>query len=52
VELLQERGARVIVHVESDDRPDREPWESLGFVPETIRYSLYDVEAHSSRVSR
>jgi hypothetical protein len=27
VELLQERSARVIVHVESADRPDREPWE-------------------------
>jgi hypothetical protein len=49
---LSEAGLEIAHHVESADRPDREPWESLRFVPGTIRYSLYDVEAHSSRVSR
>jgi hypothetical protein len=41
VELLLEAGARVIHHTEAADRPEREPWESLGFVADTVRYSLY-----------
>jgi ribosomal protein S18 acetylase RimI-like enzyme len=42
VELLRERGARPIFHTEPADRPEREPWQNLGFEPDTIRYSLYD----------
>jgi predicted N-acetyltransferase YhbS len=42
VELLRERGARVIIHTESADHPDSQPWESLGFVADVVRYSLYD----------
>jgi predicted N-acetyltransferase YhbS len=41
VELLHEAGARVIHHAEDAGRPEREPWESLGFVADTIRYALY-----------
>jgi hypothetical protein len=41
VELLREAGARVIHHPEDADRPEREPWESLGFTADTIRYALY-----------
>ena len=42
VELLHKAGARVIHHTEDADRPEREPWESLGFVADTVRYALYD----------
>jgi hypothetical protein len=42
VELLRERGARVILHTEDADRPEREPWESLGFESDVVRFSLYD----------
>jgi hypothetical protein len=42
VELLREAGARVIHHTEDADRPEREPWEALGFVADTVRYALYD----------
>jgi hypothetical protein len=42
LELLRERGVAVIHHTEPADRPDRKPWESLGFVADTIRYALYD----------
>jgi ribosomal protein S18 acetylase RimI-like enzyme len=42
VVLLRERGARPIFHTEPADRPERKPWETLGFEPDTIRYSLYD----------
>jgi hypothetical protein len=42
VELLRERGVRVIIHTESADHPEREPWESLGFVADVVRYSLYE----------
>jgi GNAT superfamily N-acetyltransferase len=42
VRLLRERGAGAIFHTEDADRPDREPWESLGFTADVVRLSLYD----------
>jgi hypothetical protein len=42
VKLLRERGARVIIHTEDAERPEREPWESLGFEADVVRFSLYD----------
>lgn len=42
VKLLRERGAGVIVHTEDAARPEREPWESLGFEADVVRFSLYD----------
>jgi hypothetical protein len=30
------------IHTEDANHPQREPWESLGFVPGVVRYSLYD----------
>jgi hypothetical protein len=40
--MLRERGARPIFHTEDAERPEREPWEALGFQADTIRYALYD----------
>ena len=42
VKLLRERGAPVIVHTEDAARPEREPWESLGFEADVVRFSLYE----------
>jgi ribosomal protein S18 acetylase RimI-like enzyme len=42
VKLLRERGARVIVHTEDAAHPEQEPWESLGFEADVVRYALYD----------
>jgi predicted N-acetyltransferase YhbS len=42
VRLLRERGAGAIFHTEDADRPDREPWETLGFTADVVRLSLYD----------
>ena len=42
VRLLRERGVRPIFHQEDASDPNGEPWQSLGFVPDTVRYSLYD----------
>ena len=42
VELLRERAARVITHTEDATRPERDPWESLGFQADVLRFSLYD----------
>jgi predicted N-acetyltransferase YhbS len=41
VRLLRERGAGAIFHTEDADRPEREPWESLGFTADVVRLSLY-----------
>jgi Acetyltransferase (GNAT) family len=41
VRLLRERGAGAIFHTEDADRPDREPWASLGFTADVVRLSLY-----------
>jgi hypothetical protein len=42
VEFLHAREAGPIFYREDAERPEREPWESLGFVADTIRYALYD----------
>jgi ribosomal protein S18 acetylase RimI-like enzyme len=42
VKLLRERGAKVILHTEAADRPEREPWESLGFEADVVRFSPYE----------
>jgi ribosomal protein S18 acetylase RimI-like enzyme len=42
VQLLRARGARVILHSEDATHPEREPWESLGFEADVLRFSLYD----------
>jgi predicted N-acetyltransferase YhbS len=42
VRLLRERGAGAIFHTEDAAHPDREPWESLGFEADVVRFSLYD----------
>jgi len=41
VALLRERGAGAIFHTDDAKRPQREPWESLGFEPDVVRFSLY-----------
>jgi hypothetical protein len=41
VNWLTERGARTIFHSEDLDHPDREPWESLGFEADVVRFSRY-----------
>lgn len=38
---LRERGAKTILVLEDARHPEREPWESLGFEADVIRYSLY-----------
>jgi ribosomal protein S18 acetylase RimI-like enzyme len=40
--LLRERGVRATFHTEDADHPEREPWESLGFTVDVVRFSLYD----------
>jgi hypothetical protein len=42
VEFLRDRGAGPVFYTDDADRPEREPWKSLGFVADTIRYALYD----------
>jgi hypothetical protein len=42
VEWLSARGAGVIFHTEDAAHPDREPWESLGFEADVVRFSRYD----------
>jgi hypothetical protein len=42
VKVLRERGAGAIFHTEDAAHPEREPWESLGFEPDVVRFSLYD----------
>jgi predicted N-acetyltransferase YhbS len=42
VRLLRERGAKAIFHTEDATHPEREPWESLGFTADVVRFSLYD----------
>jgi predicted N-acetyltransferase YhbS len=42
VRLLRERGVGAIFHTEDAAHPDREPWESLGFEADVVRFSLYD----------
>jgi ribosomal protein S18 acetylase RimI-like enzyme len=39
---LRDRGAGAIFHTEDADHPEREPWESLGFRGDVVRFSLYD----------
>jgi ribosomal protein S18 acetylase RimI-like enzyme len=41
VEHLRERGAGAIFHTEDATRPERDPWEALGFEADVVRYSLY-----------
>lgn len=41
VRWLAERGAGAIFHTEDAAHPEREPWESLGFEADVIRFSLY-----------
>lgn len=38
---LTERGARAIFKMDDVHHPHRELWESLGFVGDTIRFSMY-----------
>lgn len=42
VRLLREQGAGAIFHTEDAAHPEREPWESLGFETDVVRFSLYD----------
>ena len=41
VRVLREAGARVILRYDDAQHPEREPWESLGFKLDTVRFSLY-----------
>ena len=41
VEWLRDRGARAIFKHEDAARPPLEPWQSLGFVADVVRLSLY-----------
>ena len=41
IRLLRERGAGPIFHTDDAKDPEREPWESLGFEPDGVRFSLY-----------
>jgi ribosomal protein S18 acetylase RimI-like enzyme len=41
VRELRERGAGAIFHTEDADHPEREPWASLGFTDDVVRFSLY-----------
>ena len=41
VRVLRERGAGPIFHTDDAARPEREPWLSLGFEPDVVRFSLY-----------
>jgi hypothetical protein len=42
VRWLTERGAGAIFHTEDVAHPDREPWESLGFEADVVRFSRYE----------
>jgi hypothetical protein len=42
IRLLRKRGVKPVFHYEDAEEPDDEPWRMLGFVPDTVRYSLYD----------
>jgi hypothetical protein len=41
VRELRARGAGPIFHLDDATRPAREPWESLGFELDVVRFSLY-----------
>jgi hypothetical protein len=41
VRELRAHGAGPIFHTEDADHPEREPWASLGFEADVIRFSLY-----------
>jgi hypothetical protein len=41
VRLLRDRGAGPIFHTDDAKHPEREPWESLGFEADVVRFSLY-----------
>ena len=41
VSWARERGARVIVHYDDAQHPNRGVWEELGFELDTVRFSLY-----------
>jgi ribosomal protein S18 acetylase RimI-like enzyme len=42
VGALRDRGVGPIFHSDDAKHPEREPWESLGFEADVIRFSLYD----------
>jgi ribosomal protein S18 acetylase RimI-like enzyme len=42
VAFLRQRGVGAIFHTEDAAHPEREPWESLGFEADVVRFSLYD----------
>lgn len=42
---LRDRGARAIFHTDDATHPQREPWQTLGFEADVIRFSLYDEPA-------
>ena len=42
VSWLRERGARSIFKMDDIHHPRRELWESVGFVEDVIRFSIYD----------
>jgi hypothetical protein len=44
VRELRARGAGPIFHTEDADHPEREPWASLGFEADVVRFSLYPGE--------
>jgi predicted N-acetyltransferase YhbS len=41
VRELRERGAGPIFHYDDAHRAEPEPWQSLGFEPDVLRFSLY-----------
>jgi hypothetical protein len=42
IRWLSEQGARAIFHTEDAVHPQREPWESLGFEVDVLRFSRYE----------
>jgi predicted N-acetyltransferase YhbS len=42
VRELKERGVGPIFHTEDATHPEREPWESLGFTADVVRFSRHD----------
>jgi hypothetical protein len=42
VRELRARGAGPVFHHEDAANPEREPWESLGFEGDVLRFSLYE----------
>jgi hypothetical protein len=41
VRWLRDHGAGPIFHTEDAAHPELEPWESLGFEADVVRFSLY-----------